>query len=127
MLVYLYHLQYFIQKNGNIELIEAEWCIYAALISAVIDSDNGLSYSQCQAIIRTNQGLFLAGPLRTSTKYGLEQDNKYPRKQLKVSSVKWRSFCLDLNVLMARHNVDFQAERISNVFHLSKRGLSNRK
>ena len=41
--------------------IEAEWCIYAVVSSAIIGSDNGLPPNRCQAIIWNNAGIVLIG------------------------------------------------------------------
>ena len=42
--------------------MEAEWCILAMVICAIIGTDNGLVRVQCQAIIWTNAGLLLTEP-----------------------------------------------------------------
>ena len=47
-------------------LIEAEWRIYASLNWVIIGSDNGLSPVRHQAIIWTNAGILLIGPLGTN-------------------------------------------------------------
>ena len=67
----------------------------------VIGSDNGLSPGQRQAIIWTNAGMLLIGPMGTnfseiSIKIHIFSFNKM---HLKMSSGKWRPFCLGLNVL----------------------------
>ena len=58
----------------------------------IIGSDNGLSPDRCQAIIWTNAGLLLIGPLGTNF-------SEILIRILKVSSAKRRPFCLGLNVL----------------------------
>ena len=45
---------------------EAEWCIYASENPTIIGSDDDLAYDQHQAIIWTNGGILLIGPLATS-------------------------------------------------------------
>ena len=67
----------------------------------IIGSDNGLSPDRCQAIIWTNAGLLLIEPLGTNFS---EISNKiltfsFTKMRLKVSSAKWRPFCLGINVL----------------------------
>ena len=52
-------------RCDQLELTEAEWCIYASLNFAIIGSDNGLSQAGRQAIIRTNAGILLIGPWGT--------------------------------------------------------------
>ena len=47
-------------------IIEAEWCLYASVNLTIIGSDNGLSPGRHQAIIWTNAGIFLIGPLGTN-------------------------------------------------------------
>ena len=66
-----------------------------------IGSDNGLSPGQRQAIIWTNAGILLIGPLWTNFSEILIDIPTFSFKKmhLKVSSAKWRPFCLGLNVL----------------------------
>ena len=66
-----------------------------------IGSDNGLSPGRCQSIIWTNAGMFLIGPLGTNYNEILIQICAFPltKIHLKMSSGKWRPFCLGLNVL----------------------------
>ena len=68
---------------------------------AIIVSDNGLSPGRRQAIIWTNAGIMLIGPLGTNfNKNLIEIQNFLLRKMhLKVSSGKWRPSCFSLNVL----------------------------
>ena len=67
----------------------------------IIGSDNGLSPSRCQAIIRTNAGILLIGPLGTNFNEILIgiQAFSFKKMHVKMSSAKWRPFCLGLNVL----------------------------
>ena len=67
----------------------------------IIGSDNGLSPGRRQAIIWTNAGLLLNGSLGTNfTEILLEiLTFSFKEMRLKVSSAKWRPFCLSLNVL----------------------------
>ena len=66
-----------------------------------IGSDNGLSPGRRQAIIWTNAGILLIGPLGTNLSDILIQIQTFSFKKmhLKISSAKWRQFCLGLNVL----------------------------
>ena len=70
-----------------------------------IGSDNGLSPGRSQAIIWTNAGILLIGPLGTNFSEILSKIHTFSFKKmhLKTSSAKWRPFCLGLNVLMAWH------------------------
>ena len=67
----------------------------------IIGSDNVLSPGRHQAIIRTNAGILLIGPLGTNFREMLIKTLTFSLKKtrLKVSSAKWRPFCLGLNVL----------------------------
>ena len=67
----------------------------------IIGSDNGLSPGRRQAIIWTNAGILLIGPLGTNLSEFLIviQTFSFNEMHLKMSSAKWRPFCLGLNVL----------------------------
>ena len=67
----------------------------------IIDSDNGLSPGRCRAIIWTDTGILLIGPLGTNVNEILIKIRTFSFKKmlLKMSSAKWRPFCLDINVL----------------------------
>ena len=62
-----------------------------------IGSDNGLSPGRRQAIIGRNTGILLIGPLGTNLSEILTGIQTFPFQ--KMSSAKWRPFCLGLNVL----------------------------
>ena len=67
----------------------------------IIGSDNGLSPGRRQAIIWTNAGILLIGPLGTNFSdilIGI-QTFSFKKMHLTMSSAKWRPFCLGLNVL----------------------------
>ena len=67
----------------------------------IIGSDNGLSPGGRQAIIWTNAGIMLIGPLRTNFYGTLIKIHTFSFKkmQLKLSFGKWLPFCLSLHVL----------------------------
>ena len=67
----------------------------------IIGSDNGLSPGWRQAIIWTNAGILLIEPLGTNFSEILIEilTFSFKKMRLKVSSAKWRPFCLGLNVL----------------------------
>ena len=69
----------------------------------IIGLDNGLLPGQSQAIIWTNVGLLLIGPLWINFSEILFKILIYSFKKmhLKMSSAKWRPCCLSLNVLKA--------------------------
>ena len=68
---------------------------------ATIGSNNGLSPGQRQAIIWTNVGILLTGPLGTNFSEIVIEIHTFSFKEthLKISSIKWRPFCLGLDVL----------------------------
>ena len=68
----------------------------------IIGSDNGLSPGRRQAIIWTNAGILLIGPLGTHfSEISIKiRTFSFTKMHLKVWSVKWRPFCLILNVLI---------------------------
>ena len=68
----------------------------------IIGSDNGLSPGRHQAIIWTNAGMLLIGPLRANFNETSIEIHTFSLKKiyLKLSSAKWRPFCPGLNVLI---------------------------
>ena len=68
---------------------------------SIIGSDNGLSPGRRQALIWTNAAILLIGPLGTNFSEILIgiQTFSFKKMHLKMSSAKWRPFCLGLNVL----------------------------
>ena len=73
----------------------------------IIGSDNGLSPGRRQAIIWTNAGILLIGPLGANfSEILIEiQTFSFIKMRLKVSSAKWRPFCLGHNVLIWIHKI----------------------
>ena len=71
----------------------------------ITDSDNGLSPGRRQAIIWTNAGILLIGPLGKNFSEILIEIYTFSFKKihLKVSSGKWRPSCLGLNVFKDWH------------------------
>ena len=76
-------------------------------------SDNGLSPGRRQAIIWTNYGILLIRPLGTQFSEILIgiQTFSFKKIYLKMSSAKWRRFCLGLNVLM-----DLESDELNYTF-----------
>ena len=93
----------FVQKLSIFGIWSRVMHIYVG--NLIIGSDNGLSPVQRQTIIWTNVGTLLIGPLETNCSEILIEVHIYSFKKmhLKISSVKWRPFCLDLNVLTSCH------------------------
>ena len=67
----------------------------------IIGPDNGLSPGRRQAIIWTNAGILLIGPLGTNFSEILIEvcTFSFKKMHLNMSSAKWRPFCLGLNEL----------------------------
>ena len=67
----------------------------------IIDSDNGFAPGRRKAIIWTNAGILLIGPLGTNVSEVLIeiQTFSFKKMHLKMASANWRPFCLGLNVL----------------------------
>ena len=67
----------------------------------IIGSDNGLLPGRRQAIIWTNAGILIIRPLGTNFNEILIEilTFSFMKMRLKMLSVKWRPFCLGLNVL----------------------------
>ena len=72
----------------------------------IIGPDNGLSPGRRQAIIWINAGILLIGPCGTNFSEILIgiQIFSFKKMHLKMSSAKWRLFCLDLDVLNQSNN-----------------------
>ena len=68
----------------------------------IIGSDNGLAPGRRQTIICTNDGILLIEPLGTNFSAILIgiQTFSFNKMHLKMSSAKWRPFCLGPNVLI---------------------------
>ena len=73
----------------------------------IIGQDNGLSPGRRQAIIWTNAGILLIGPLGTNFSEILIEIHTFSFKKMrfKLSSGKWRPFYLGLNVLKVKKNM----------------------
>ena len=77
-------------------------------VLTIIGSNNGLSPRRRQAIILTSSVILLIGPLGTNFNEILIDIHIFSvtKMHLKMSSGKWRPFCLGLNVLMLMAFVD---------------------
>ena len=79
------------------------WVMHICVVNLIIiGSDNGLSPDRLQAIIRTNDGILLIGPLRTKFSEILIkiQAFSFKKMHLKISIGKWWPLCLGLSVLV---------------------------
>ena len=96
--------EYFSFKNNRNERVLTHWgrvthiCVSK---QTIIGSDNGLSPGRRQAIIWTNAGILLIGPLGTNFNETSIEIHSFSFKKInfKMSSGKWRPSCLGLNVL----------------------------
>ena len=71
----------------------------------IIDSDKGLLPGWHQAIIWTNAGILLIGPLATNFILMEMLIFSFKKMHLKVSSGEWRPFCVGVNVLNHADNI----------------------
>ena len=123
-----------IEKYGLGGFIKTHWgrvthtCVGKLAIFA---SDNSFSPERRQAIIWTKAGILSIGPLGTHFSEILVgiQALSIKKMHLKMSSAKWRPFCLGLNMLTS-HGVlipqacrtipaDGQSRLVCHVFHCS--------
>ena len=90
----------------------------------IIGSDNGLAPGRRQTIIWTNDGISLIGPLGTNFREILIgiQTFSFKKMHLKMSSAKWRPFCLGLNELRNKTCLLGHQERVPFQYqdHLSR-------
>ena len=90
-----------------LELTHWGWVTHICVCKlTIIGSDNGLSPDRRQAIFWTNAGILLIWPLGTNFSEMLIEifTSLFKKMHLKLSSGKWRPFCLGLNVLKIRHH-----------------------
>ena len=79
----------------------------------IIGSDNGLLPGRRQAIIWTNAGILLNGPLGTNFSeilIGIKIFSFKKKMRLKMLSAKWCPFCLGINVL--KLHIKFEYNRL---------------
>ena len=75
--------------------------IHICVSKLIISGSNGVSPSWHQAIIWTNAGLLLIGTVGINFREILNEIHTFSYKKMQlIMSVKWRPFCLGLNVLM---------------------------
>ena len=88
----------------------------------IIGQDNGLSPGRRHAIIWTNAGILLIGPLGTNFSEILIaiEAFSFMKMHLKISSAKWRPLCLGLNVLRYMSSGDLY---MSSPFFLHRRWI----
>ena len=89
---------------ARITLTHWSWVAHICVNKLTISgSDNGLSPGRRQAIIWTNAGMLLIGPFSGILFEILTFSFK--KMQFKMSSAKWRPFCLGLNGLKSHRNL----------------------
>ena len=89
------------QMASNAENVSIWWRHHAFMRICVtkltiIGSDSGLSPDRRQAIMLTNVGILLSGPLGTNFGHVFS----FKKMHLKLSSGNWRPFCIGLSVLI---------------------------
>ena len=85
-----------------ISLTHWDWVTHLCICKlTIIGSNNGLLPGRHQAIIWTNDGILLIGPLGTNfSEISIAiLTSSFKNMFLEVLSAKWRPFCLSLNVL----------------------------
>ena len=88
----------------------------------IIGSENGLSPGRCQSIMCLffNAGMLVTGYLKTNfSEILIEiQTFSFKKKHLKVSSEKWRPFCVGLNESTKNHDtIRHHWATMSQVYH----------
>ena len=96
---HLHKLYRVASRNGNVPYGILTHC--GRLMHICVGSDNGLLPSRCQAIIWTNAGILLIGPLGTNLNETVIEIYifSFKKMHLKLSPGNWRPFHLGLNVL----------------------------
>ena len=132
---------YVIKQLRNQQSIKTQWSRVAHICVSkltIIGSDNGLSPGRRQAVIWTNDGILLTGPLGTNfSEISIETNTfSFKKTHLKMSYGKWSPLLLGLHVLSKpkySHNVSLpptvkiiraafnaiQRRNLKFVFHLS--------
>ena len=118
-----YELKYYLNKRWLTHWV-AHVCISKITI---IGSENGLSPDRCKAIIWTNTGILLIGPLGISFSEILTEFYIFSFKQmhLKMPSGKWWPFCLWLNVLSNKYGRKAVRCRSEKWKHISTINVKN--
>ena len=103
------HIEWTIDRHSPVDVLsEKKYLTHWGRVTHIcvsdltsIGSDNGLSPGRRQAIIWTNAGILLIKPLGTNSNEMLIEilTFSFMKMRLKVSSAKWRPFCLGVNVL----------------------------
>ena len=91
-----------VQLYIDIQLISPQCRIYASVNRVSIGSDDGLSPIRHQSIIWTKADILLIEPLKTNFRGILIENHIFPliKMHLKLSSAKWQTFCLALDLLI---------------------------
>ena len=101
------------KHNKNVCIFIGIYCTCVSKLTN-IGQANALSSGQHQAIVWTNAGIILIGPLgKTSSEIAIEiHIISFKKLRLKMSSREWRPFCLGLNFLILTAVI-----LVSNVHH----------
>ena len=88
-------------------------------ILTIIGSDNGLAPGRHKAIIWTNAGMLLIGPLGTNSEILIRiQTFSFKKMHLTISSAKLGPFCLGLNVLKWLISWDFTSSKELEIWNM---------
>ena len=112
------------KRNAALLLINWGWMTHVCVGKLTITgSDNGLSPGRRQAIILPNAGILLIRPLETNFNEILIKIHTFSFKEmhLKISSGKWRPFCLGLDVTY--HYMDYLLNCFLFLHHQSIRSF----
>ena len=96
----------------------------------IIAPDNGMLPGWCLAVISTNAGILLIGPLGTNFSEILIEIHTFSLKKihLKMPSGKWRPFCLSLDVLnslaIMRDHLEFTHKQLETHGYVISNGTT---
>ena len=93
--------------------------MYASVKYTNVSTDTGVSPRRPTAIIWTNVGILLIGPLGTEFSEILIEIETFTGKKmhLDMTSAKWRPYCLGLNILIPGYQHDEDAENTMSTMH----------
>ena len=81
-------------------LAEAGWSVYVTVILATFGLDHGFAPDRAHAVVRSNAGLLLIGPLEINSGEIIIKIRQFHTSNvIEKASVKWQSFYLGLRVL----------------------------
>ena len=94
--------------------------IYTSKLT-ITGSDNGFFLGGREAIIWTDAVILLIGPLGTNLSKIVIEIHKFTKMHVKMSTGKWRPFCLDLSVLKMKGTSIYHQVLNQHNLHLCRR------